>query len=133
MAFLAVAESVGAARRITTTHLEHNGCCVDSIDQAILLISELATNAVSHAITEEFTLDIDVLGDIVHVRLGDDDAREPTVRRCGIDDEHGRGLHLLDLLANRWGVQHLQNGKEVWFEVPCIVISPLPGPAPAAA
>lgn len=34
------------------------------------------------------------------------------------DEESGRGLHLVDTLASAWGVEPMEHGKSVWFEVP---------------
>jgi anti-sigma regulatory factor (Ser/Thr protein kinase) len=118
MAFPAATASVGRARHTITAHLEGLGCCSDSIECATLLTSELATNAVRHAVSDEFTLDVDVLDGTVHVRIGDGDLRPPTLRTCGPDDESGRGLELLDRLSARWGVRGEPAGKAVWFELP---------------
>jgi hypothetical protein len=41
----------------------------------------------------------------------------PAPRSAGRDDEHGRGLLLVDRLANRWGVDSQPPGKRVWFEL----------------
>ena len=132
-AFPASAESVGEARHLVSAHLEHRGCCLESIEQATLLTSEVASNAVLHATTGGFTLDVDVSGDTVHVRVGDDDSRPPTRRRCGVGDESGRGLLLLDKLADRWGVRIQLKGKAVWFELPCSLPRPRSGGPEAVA
>lgn len=130
--FRAAAGSLREARHFVTEHLENTGCCTESVEDATLLASEVATNAVQHATTQEFTLDVDVFDETIHVRIGDDDARQPTSRQCAADAESGRGLLLLDKIADRWGVRAQLTGKAVWFELPCWIPNPTGRRSPAA-
>jgi hypothetical protein len=58
------------------------------------------------------------LGDEVLVEVDDGFARTPYRRRPGPDEEHGRGLRILAMLARRSGVSVGPNGKTVWCTVP---------------
>jgi len=83
---------------------------------ARLLISELATNAVRHALG-----DIDVRlakGETLVVEVADDDERLPRVAQARAEDEWGRGLALVEGFAGQWGARSISSGKVVWFELP---------------
>jgi anti-sigma regulatory factor (Ser/Thr protein kinase) len=82
---------------------------------AILLLSEVVTNAVRHA-PGRVHVSVTLVRDRLHARVRDQSPRLPMGREA---DEHGgRGIELLGVLSRRWGVQeHPGNGKTVWFEV----------------
>lgn len=86
----------------------------DESDLALVLTSELVTNAVVHART-----DVDVrveLGDgLVRVTVRDGDGHLPHPRVVPPDAAGGRGLHLVRALASSWGVDRDPGGKIVWF------------------
>jgi anti-sigma regulatory factor (Ser/Thr protein kinase) len=88
----------------------------DVEQQAELLVSELVTNAVVHAhsaVRVELTT-----GDRrVTVKVFDEGAGWPRVERVSIWSERGRGLRLVELASNRWGVEPSDDGKYVWFEL----------------
>ena len=89
----------------------------DARHAVLLLISELVTNAVVHA-RSTVTVDVAVRDDgPVHVTVHDESSVRPTPRRHYADRPGGRGLHLLESLAARWGVEDSRTGKTVWFEV----------------
>jgi PAS domain S-box-containing protein len=54
----------------------------------------------------------------VWVEVFDSDMRLPRIRSAADTDEGGRGLYLVDQLADRWGSRPTKDGKAVWFEVP---------------
>jgi PAS domain S-box-containing protein len=54
----------------------------------------------------------------VWVEVFDSDLRLPRIRMAGENDEGGRGLYLVDQLAERWGSRPTEEGKAVWFEMP---------------
>jgi len=91
---------------------------MDVLDDALLLITELVTNAVIHAGTE-VVLKID--GDETHVTVAVGDGRRgdlPEVGRAVGDlAANGRGLMLVDRIAFRWGTTHEEDRKSVWFEL----------------
>ena len=111
-------DSVATARRMVRGFLsptlpEH------LVRVAVLLTSELVTNAVVHA-TTAFRLDVVADDDVVRVAVADsaDGVAEPA--RAIDAAEHGRGLQLVDALSSRWGTECLVEGKRVWFELAAV-------------
>ncbi len=92
------------------------------VDDVLLLVTELVTNAVVHAGTE-VELTLEARPDAVFASVGDRySARSlPTEARVPRDDsESGRGIFLVHAISTRWGVEHTGFGKHVWFEVPLL-------------
>jgi anti-sigma regulatory factor (Ser/Thr protein kinase) len=108
--------SARAARRFVASTLarwEWHG----SLDDVVLLTSELVANGVTHAVSP---LTLTVTGDAgrVRVALTDQSSARPVVRSLQPEAERGRGLALVAALARRWGVERADaDGKVVWFEV----------------
>lgn len=86
-------------------------------DDAQLLVSELVTNAVVHG-RGTVVVRASVGAGELRVEVQDDDPRPAQVRHAGEDDEGGRGISMLVVLAAAWGVQALPVGKYVWFTLP---------------
>lgn len=105
--------SVAAARRFVGKTLR--GWGVDDVDDAMLLTSELVTNAVVHAGTEVEVV-CETFGGQVRVEVHD----RHQARRIPVpgDQVSGRGLLFPETLATTWGVTYGQGGKHVWFTVP---------------
>ena len=84
---------------------------------AELLTSELVTNALMHTDRDAvFTATVEPDG--LHVEVRDFAARRPVVRLPAPDEStHGRGLLLVQSLADAWGVRPHGIGKAVWFEL----------------
>ena len=83
-----------------------------------LLVDELVTNAVLHARSDaELVATID--GRRARVEVHDKSTRRPTALHYGPSSVTGRGLHLVEALAQRWGVDEVSGGKVVWFELDC--------------
>jgi hypothetical protein len=92
-------------------------CPEEPTATAQLLLSELVTNVVMHAGTD---MSIDarfVSPNVVRCEVQDDHPTLPTMKRHSVDAPTGRGLRLLASGAQRWGVEPLEDGKRVWFEV----------------
>jgi serine phosphatase RsbU (regulator of sigma subunit) len=93
----------------------------EMLDDALLLATELTTNAVLHAGTDlDVTINVDATR--VHVAVADGHRGElpvldttSAIRRPLLS--HGRGLILVDQIATRWGVVHDSSGKSVWFDI----------------
>ena len=84
-------------------------------DVAVLLTSELVTNAIVHAQTEvAVTITRDDQSTIT-VAVSDSSRNEPRVQRHTDDAATGRGLGILDALASSWGVISGAAGKTVTF------------------
>ena len=86
------------------------------VADAELLVSELVTNAVLHA-RSGASVSVDRSGSIFRIAVCDDSAAVPRVRDYGPDAVTGRGMLLVDRIADRWGVEEHTDGKCVWFEV----------------
>lgn len=82
--------------------------------RAMLITSELATNAVVHARTD-FTVTATVADDEIHVAVTDGGGAVPRPRRPAPTEQHGRGLLIADALADSWGIDTRPNATTVWF------------------
>jgi anti-sigma regulatory factor (Ser/Thr protein kinase) len=107
--------SAQACRRFLLSTLEDWGADAFA-DDAVLLLSELVTNAVLHAGTE-IGIEIQLDGDVLRVSVRDGDPRLPTVRHYSLLSGTGRGLALVAQTATSWDVEALPTGKRVWFEL----------------
>lgn len=112
--------SVTAARRFVTDAVLAADA-TELLDDARLLVSELATNAVMHARTE-FTVTVHVGPGSIHVEVQDGDEHFPVPGAAvpvpgDLGGEHGRGLQLLAAAATDWGCRPLNHGKAVWFRL----------------
>jgi anti-sigma regulatory factor (Ser/Thr protein kinase) len=113
--FPRLAESVGAARRFATDALR--GIDPDQLDSVELMVSELATNSIRHA-RAEFELSVANVDGEIRVEVSDGAGGQPRMRNAGPDDVTGRGLQIVNLLSEAWGVEHHPDrGKTVWFTI----------------
>jgi anti-sigma regulatory factor (Ser/Thr protein kinase) len=91
----------------------------EMVDDATLLVSELMTNAVKYGGEGGLRLEIDIEADRLRAEIIDQgDGFEPrtrTERRLVLSDEGGWGLHLVESLADEWGVH--EGSTHVWFEL----------------
>ena len=88
-------------------------------ETAVLLISELVTNAVRHARPGRLAMALymEADGERLRIEVHDADPHEPRQRAPGALDESGFGLLLVEALAGKWGVRQTVTGKAVWAEV----------------
>jgi anti-sigma regulatory factor (Ser/Thr protein kinase) len=112
--FLAMTESVRGARRFVLSA----GWSRDKDTNLRIetLVSELATNAVLHARTP-FHVAVIRTGDQLRVSVTDASREQPVKRSYAPTQPTGRGLRIVDALADRWGVDDEADGKTVWFEI----------------
>jgi anti-sigma regulatory factor (Ser/Thr protein kinase) len=91
----------------------------DTIDMAVLLTSELATNAVTHGSTvgRTFTVEVRSYGCCVGVEVSDNSPNVPVVRVPKSEIENGRGLLLVARVASSWGYYFAGDRKHVWFHL----------------
>jgi len=109
MDFPATPESVRTARRFVAERVRT--CPTEVAASAVLLTSELARQSVAHA-KSSFLLSVQVAEGAVHVEVADDDPSPPP------PGDTGKGLRLVDQIADRWGTRPADGGgKVVWFEV----------------
>jgi anti-sigma regulatory factor (Ser/Thr protein kinase) len=112
-----VMESVPLARHVTLDVLRTWRAPHD-LDDAALLVSELISNVVDHAHSEVvLTLEVTLAGDSLHISVADGSSIRPVVRELREDRPRGRGLQLVEAIAERWGVEDHHGGKRVWFEL----------------
>ncbi|MGH3745186.1 MAG: ATP-binding protein [Mycobacteriales bacterium] len=104
------------ARRFTNRVCDQAGVGGDLCDSAVLLTSEVVTNAVIHG-RSEARLRVIVGAGRIRVEVGDDNSRHPVLQVEDRDALDGRGLRLLDVVAADWGVRDDDIGKTVWFEL----------------
>lgn len=87
---------------------------------ASLVASELVTNAVVHARTPS-VMTLRLANDTLHVSVRDNDPRpmlRPVPGLTGAHDgDHGRGLLILDAMAEKWGTHPTAGGKVVWATI----------------
>ncbi|MDJ0383674.1 ATP-binding protein [Streptomyces sp. G-G2] len=114
-------KAVGEVRRSLRELLRHR-CRADTADVAELLATELVTNALVH--TEQGAeLSASLTATRLRVEVRDYTGRHPRPYVPTADDgTHGRGLVLVQSLADAWGVNALDalggvTGKIVWFEL----------------
>lgn len=110
---------VSTARRYVTLLLA-DPAYHQVVDDAVLLVSELASNAILHTRSGDllggFTVELGFSADTLRVAVHDQGSREiPRVLNgCG---EGGRGLGLVQVLAAGWGITGGPAGRTVWFEL----------------
>jgi anti-sigma regulatory factor (Ser/Thr protein kinase) len=87
----------------------------DVADEAELLTSELAANAVQHATGRRYTIAIRISAGMIFVEVFDQEPRMPVLGELDAAGEGGRGLVTVAALAKDWGAMRCLNGKCVWF------------------
>lgn len=106
-------DSVALARRFTEEVL--GGVPAPIAIEIVLMVSELATNAVVHT-TTAFRLSIERTEKLVRVGVADGGGGHAHLRSPSMRDLHGRGLQLVDALSDQWGTtEGGDDGKTVWF------------------
>jgi serine/threonine-protein kinase RsbW len=112
-------DQISRARDFTRRAL---GLC-PVLDEAVLLVSELATNAVKHTATGiagSFSVTICLGETSLLITVKDDGSdRIPHPGRADVLAEDGRGLELVELIADRWGCCGSERGRTVWFALRC--------------
>lgn len=108
---------VGRARRILARALSTWGIDGEPAEVAVLLTSELVTNAIRHG-SGPVRVRAGVDDRRLRVEVDDDAGGTLSPRRAAPTDVDGRGLHLVETLSDRWGYRTADGGKRVWFELP---------------
>lgn len=107
-------ESPGAARAWVASRC---GTDPETIFAAELLVSELVSNAVTHA-KSDMVVSLSRVTGSVHVEVEDHDgARLAHGKGRRRDRTSGRGLEIVSALASSWGVRPTTEGKAVWFDL----------------
>ena len=108
-------ESVPAARRFALDALAGVGS--ETLEAVELVVSELATNCIRHT-DSEFELTITRTSREVCVEATDRAGGEPRLCSPGPYDAGGRGLRIVDVLSDSWGIRMAERGKTVWMRLP---------------
>ncbi|MFD5772142.1 SpoIIE family protein phosphatase [Streptomyces fungicidicus] len=110
-----VPQAVGHARRFTRRTLRSWGVTAD-MDAALLVVSELVTNALVH--TEgQVRLDITLVNDRLRLAVADASPRTPAKpTSIGWGATGGRGILLVEAVSAAWGTLPVSGGKQVWAE-----------------
>lgn len=109
-------EAPGIARQFVAEALRRWGHDGAVLDDAQVVLSELATNAILHA-RSSFAVAVRAEGPVVRISVRDASPVAPTVRDGGPMASSGRGLHLVAALSSDWGVAAAPDGKTVWAEL----------------
>jgi anti-sigma regulatory factor (Ser/Thr protein kinase) len=124
----AVPAAVRSARRWTKGLLAPS-CSGDLVDTAVLLVSELVSNAIQACCGAAYAsggpdpgrieLAVARTGARIRLEVADSACRSfPVLARQGADGEGGRGLQVIAMLSRRWGCWAGPGGKVVWCELP---------------
>lgn len=110
-----ISTGIGEARRFTRDQLKTWGL-LSVADNAILMISELVTNAILHG-GEGAVLRL-IFDDLkIRAEVRDSSPAMPVVRGYSETATTGRGMVIVDALAAAWGTYAVDGGKVVWFEL----------------
>ncbi|WP_327744379.1 SpoIIE family protein phosphatase [Streptomyces europaeiscabiei] len=112
-------ERIAGARQ-QVRELLHDWSCGDQVDSAVLLVSEMLTNVLVHTDADALLI-AEMTGDggkrRMRVEVTDASDDLPHKRHPGELASSGRGLVLMDVLADAWGVDPRGDGKSIWFEL----------------
>lgn len=108
--------SVRAARQFMRRSLDALDIPEPPLENAVLLGNELVTNAVKHAKTR-FEVRLSASRTHVRVEVRDSDTSNAEPRAAAFDDTSGRGLSMVDRVADSWGIDQQSTGKAVWAEL----------------
>ncbi|CAM5438159.1 ATP-binding protein [Streptomyces aurantiogriseus] len=125
LAFTAEPTEVAALRRVMRLHLGIWGLH-EIADEAQLCVSELVSNVITHVGPgTPATLAVSMNGVHLRIEVHDPDTRAlPTLLDASVDSEGGRGMALVDAVAERWGVELSPDRKVTWCELATGLASP---------
>ncbi|MFB6517605.1 ATP-binding protein [Streptomyces sp. NPDC056401] len=106
------ARLVGEIRSVVHRWLAHRGL-LPLIESACLLTSEVVTNALVHGSGSSLRFAMERQLETVGIRVADGSPARPRVRKPATDEECGRGMLIVEALADEWGVS--EDGTETWF------------------
>ncbi|MEV0846243.1 ATP-binding protein [Streptomyces sp. NPDC049954] len=114
-------ESVSLARRYAAETVKHLApdCPDEQAYDVAVLVSELVTNAVRYGTEpgDSVLLALSSSACQVRIEVHDPSRRRPRRRRTPSQGQRGRGLEIVDALAQSWGTGHRPLGKFVWAVV----------------
>lgn len=112
-------ERLAGARR-QVRELLHDWADADQVDSAVLMVSEMVTNVLVHT-DGDALLVAEAVGELgtrrLRVEVADGSDELPHKRHPGEMASSGRGVLLMEMLADTWGVDPRGAGKSIWFEL----------------
>jgi anti-sigma regulatory factor (Ser/Thr protein kinase) len=111
--------AVRQARELAAALLTGWGCAPECVDDAVLVVSEMVTNAVRHG-SGGIRLRLHWSGSYLRVEVRDGSPLLPRLLPASPSADRGRGLRIVARLASRWGSTRLRDGKVVWVELRCL-------------
>ena len=109
--------TLATTRRFVLSVLDGRHYPEELVDAAVLITSELAANAASHADGDAFRITIHCPDDgTVRIEVDDRDDRLPQTTESD-DPADWRGLRIVAAYASSWGVTRRASGKTVWVEL----------------
>ncbi|MEU2285272.1 SpoIIE family protein phosphatase [Streptomyces sp. NPDC013178] len=113
-----VPEAARHARRFSRRTLRAWGLPADTMDAALLVVTELVTNALVHT-DGRVRLDLTLVNDRLRIAVTDASPRTP-VKPTSLSWEAtgGRGILLVEAVSDAWGTVPVSGGKQVWSELP---------------
>ncbi|MBX7548560.1 SpoIIE family protein phosphatase [Streptomyces sp. tea 10] len=112
-----VPEAVRHARRFTRRTLRTWGVSPDTLDTALLVVSELVTNALVHT-DGQVRLDLSLVNHRLRLAVADASPRSPVKpTSIGWEATGGRGILLVEAVSAAWGTVPVSGGKQVWADL----------------
>jgi DNA-binding NarL/FixJ family response regulator len=115
LALPAEAASAQQARRFLSSQITIWGC-EHLLENALLVVSELVANAVSHAGTA-CRLRIGLQRDVLRIEVEDFGPGTPEPQVPSPEHTNGRGLQIVSAVSTAWGISPIDGGKVVWAEL----------------
>ncbi|MFD4315785.1 SpoIIE family protein phosphatase [Streptomyces sp. NPDC058548] len=109
-----------AAAREQVRQLLHDWRDEEQLDSAVLMVSEMVTNVLVHTDGDALLVAEVACGEKarrLRVEVSDGSDELPHKRHPGEMASSGRGLVLMEMLADAWGVDPRGEGKAIWFEL----------------
>jgi anti-sigma regulatory factor (Ser/Thr protein kinase) len=111
-----VPEAVRHARRFTRRTLRSWGV-PEAVDAALLVVSELVTNALVHT-GGQVRLDLTLVNHRLRIAVADGSPRTPVKpTSIGWEATGGRGILLVEAVSAAWGTLPVSGGKQVWADL----------------
>jgi anti-sigma regulatory factor (Ser/Thr protein kinase) len=110
-------ESVAGARTWLSMFLREQGVPPELCGDAVLVMSELVTNALRHGLGD-IVARASFTGGVLHLSVTDSGRELPQLQAVDVGRVGGVGLHIVEKLSTLWGISAFPGGKTVWAMMP---------------
>ena len=87
-------------------------------EDVALLVTELVANVVDHVQGEvDLTLELSLSDTWLRIAVVDGSSIRPVVQELSHERPRGRGMRMVEAIADRWGAEDHEGGKRVWFDL----------------